>query len=354
MHDTAVLVVGGGPAGCATALSLARHGVPFLIARRPSPARGYGEHLAPEARPLLRQLGAEGVWQSPAHRPCAAFRVAWGSRAFLRRDAVSNPDGPGLALDRAVFDADLAALVPPDRTLPVGHLVEVARDRGRWLALFRNGGWALAVAADILVDATGRGAACSRRVGAERRRGPDLVALHHRGVPTEACADGGAFSIASGPQGWCYAVRLADESLVSVLVCLSEPALARPASRAASWQEALRSLRLPAPRLPEGAAPRLVPCGPQQLAPPAGAGWLGVGDAAVAFDPVTGGGIARALQSGIAAADAVAAHHSGDSAAFGRYAEAEQATAVALDREALRTYRSARENGAFWRIMAAD
>lgn len=50
-----------------------------------------------------------------------------------------------------------------------------------------------------------------------------------------------------------------------------------------------------------------------------GPGWIASGDAAAAWDPLSGAGIIRALSSGIEAAQAVLSHLDGDPSAFERY-----------------------------------
>ena len=52
----------------------------------------------------------------------------------------------------------------------------------------------------------------------------------------------------------------------------------------------------------------------------AGDGWLAVGDAALAFDPLSSKGIANALYTGLAGARATAAEMAGDTSAGARYA----------------------------------
>jgi flavin-dependent dehydrogenase len=56
-----------------------------------------------------------------------------------------------------------------------------------------------------------------------------------------------------------------------------------------------------------------------RLESPTGPGWLAVGDAAMAVDPLSSMGILSALRSGVAAAATITAHLSGDEAALGRY-----------------------------------
>ena len=67
-----VVIVGAGPAGCATAISLAGHGLRTLVMDRlVFPRRRPGESLHPGIQPLMAQLGCEheflkaGFWRYP-------------------------------------------------------------------------------------------------------------------------------------------------------------------------------------------------------------------------------------------------------------------------------------------------
>ena len=103
-------MLGGGPAGAATALELARRGrdVVLLEATRFDGPR-VGETLPPEANPLLRRLG---VWDAfLASRPLASPGTvsAWGSPRPAETDFVANPHGNGWHVDRNRFDRMLCA-----------------------------------------------------------------------------------------------------------------------------------------------------------------------------------------------------------------------------------------------------
>jgi len=52
--------------------------------------------------------------------------------------------------------------------------------------------------------------------------------------------------------------------------------------------------------------------------------WLAVGDAAIAFDPLSGQGVYKAIQSAINAATAINKHFAGDSGALPDYATSQE------------------------------
>ena len=101
-----VAIIGGGPAGAAVALTLARKGLrPLVLESRPGAEPKVGECLPPTVAPLLQKLGlaerlraGEGV-----HLPSYGNRSAWGSARTAEKDFLFNPYGAGWHLDRRGF-----------------------------------------------------------------------------------------------------------------------------------------------------------------------------------------------------------------------------------------------------------
>ncbi len=107
-YDVAVL--GGGPAGAATALELARRGrsVVLLEATRFDGPR-VGETLPPEANPLLRRLGVWDAFLASGPLESPGIVSVWGSPRPSETDFIANRHGPGWHVDRNAFDALLCA-----------------------------------------------------------------------------------------------------------------------------------------------------------------------------------------------------------------------------------------------------
>ena len=99
-----VAIAGGGPAGAATALGLARLGWRVVILEATGfDGDRFGETLPPEIKPLLRQLDlwrpflALGPMESPG------IVSAWGTPYPEEQDFIHNSHGCGWHLDRNRF-----------------------------------------------------------------------------------------------------------------------------------------------------------------------------------------------------------------------------------------------------------
>ena len=103
-----VAVVGGGPAGCAAALTLGRYTRwrVVLIERSNYTEPRIGEIVSGALGSLLEYLGALDALSSGNHLQAFGTAAAWGSRAPEGRNFLFTAQGPGWHLDRLCFDSD--------------------------------------------------------------------------------------------------------------------------------------------------------------------------------------------------------------------------------------------------------
>jgi len=308
-----VAVVGGGPAGCATALALRAHapdlGVVLLEASAYDRPR-LGETLPPLARRLLAHLGVWDAFRRQGHREVHGTAAAWGSAVPSQHDYLFSAQGPGWHLDRAAFDAMLAAAAE-DRGVSVlrrARVTHADRRDDRWRLRLRGGGLATA---RFLVDATGPSAALGRRSGARFAAADRLTGYARFFVDAPGEAGDPRTLVEAVADGWWYTAGLPGGLRVAAF--LTDADLARRLSLAhpADWMRRLAAtdgvralLRDARPR-----GPVIVrPAHSRQLLPAAGAageGWLAVGDAASLFDPLSSQAILKGLRSGVFAAYAI-------------------------------------------------
>ena len=331
-HDAAcdVAIVGAGVAGCALALVLARRGCSVaLLEREPADGLRVGEHLAPDGRAALERLGLGAAFAADAHLPCSVVAAAWGQAEPAERDYLFNAFGPGWNLDRARFERMLTDAVQRAgaRLWRPARLRALQRAAGGWQLAIEHGGAPRHLMATMLVDASGRAAVVARRLGSRRLRVDRLVARvgwyrTPAGSPRPA-----RLLVEAVADGWWYTAPLPGSRLVAACLGDRRAGTAVPPHVRAS----LRGCRQIAGAVCAAHSGRTVPV--------AGDGWLAIGDAATAFDPLSSRGMAHALDAGQRAAAIVARALEGDPAALAAYAAAVDAEWLAYLGERLMIYR---------------
>ena len=332
---TSVLVIGGGPAGAATAAGLARAGIAALVIERSDGGGNpVGESLGPTITPLLHRLGLWDAFQ--ASRPIATpgNRASWSGdgrvvdHAFLR-----EPAGQGWRLDRPAFNR---------------ALLDAARDAGAhiWLrasvvavepvptsssVTVSAGDELRVVTTRVVVDASGRHSLVSRGGGAAPVAFDRLAAAVVAIAPGAATFHDATTLVEADPGGWWYSGLLPSGRLVMARFSDPDLLVAQQAHQPDAWATLLADAPQTRARLAAhggvmGASPRIHAAGSAALAQAAGRGWLAVGDAAAAHDPLSSRGIASALKGALQATTAVRAMLAGDDGAAERYAR-EQAGA---------------------------
>lgn len=303
-----VVVAGGGPAGSATAIHLARAGCGVLLVERDDFTRmRMGETLPPAVNPLLAELGVLDDLPALGHVPSYETASAWGGEEVADRSFVFSPYGHGWHVDRAAFDALLV-----DRAAAAGvdvrrGDVQAPRRAGSGDVVIDVGG--TTATAGHLVDATGRAARLARRLGAAARRFDSLVSASVVCSLPSRTALGDTF-LEAVADGWWYVSPLPGERrLVALFTDASIAAALRLHSPSGWWtalQRAPRTLALAAAGSP-AAAPRLTSCAGHVLMPAATPWCTAVGDAALAVDPLSSSGVSFALRSAQRVAAAIVA-----------------------------------------------
>lgn len=300
---TQIAIVGGGPAGAAAGLALARLGLQACVIE-PGGREKAGECLYPRAAPLLSRIGlfdpaAEG------HRASPGMRIVWGG-AVADRDFIAHPNGVGWNLDRAKFEAGLRGRATEAGALWIeGRLIAVAPDGPPFRFVVAANEGEMIVEPEVVVDASGRIACFARRRGAKRRMEDRLIAVHAR---YDGVFNDPRLLVEEAEAGWWYSAALSNCLIASYQSAAPDPLPAPPPMTAA------RLAGLTSTSTARFAA------GSSRLDRLAGEGWLAIGDAAAAHDPLSGHGISAALSSAFDGADAVAAWLGGDRDALARHA----------------------------------
>lgn len=328
MASSDVTVVGGGPAGAATALALRRHDPSLtvvLIEASDYEEVRIGESLPPNARPYLEQLNVFERFLEQGHLEAFGTASAWGGEALVDNDFVTSLGGNGWHLDRRRFDAFLAseAVRCGVGTLPGTRLAGEQRTDGGWVLRLQGAGDPTRFTTRYVVDATGRRARFSARRGSRRVLFDHLVGVFlffgpgARPVPPDTRT-----LVESIESGWWYSARLPGDGLIAAFMTDADLVRTEGLARRDAWLELLAASRHTRRRLdglePHG-EPAVHAASSGLLDALGGDGWLAVGDAASTFDPVSGQGIVKALANGLWAAFAVSDALAGRPQVIARY-----------------------------------
>ncbi len=345
-----VAVIGGGPAGAATAIMLSRAGVRVLLVNQTESNQQFkiGEGLPGAVSSLLRDLGCLEAFLAAGHLPSYGNESAWGQAVPVIHDFIRDPEGQGWHLDRVRFDQMMrcAAVKSGADLLGSCRLQKAARDSRRCWRLKLSGNTDDSeVAAWWLVDATGRKAYVSRQFGAVTVREDHQAtwaALY------ETAQDGPDDKdrltlIEATPNGWWYTAPIPGRRRVVAFFTDTDLEIARVVSRATGFSEAVRHTEHVQKRLSTGCyhriyGPRGGPAGTSRLFPSSGDGWVAVGDAALALDPLSSQGIFTALYGGVRVAAALCQELAGDRGAVVSFKEDIDRVYMAYSRNRNRIY----------------
>jgi flavin-dependent dehydrogenase len=274
-------------------MRLADAGLGVLVLDRPARTKPWrGESLTGAIQSPLKKLGLWDTFRRAGHVPGYEQRVAWGGEPWTR-SSVLDSEGNLWHVDRECFDLDLRDAVQA-RGVEIrkyGSVQGLEWDGEFWQIGIDSGA---RIRTRYVVDATGRARAIARKLGVRPQifdRLTGFAAL----LPRNANFDH-TMLIESTPEGWWYAAPVPQGH---VLAFFTDADLVQ--------REAVRFMRR-------------VAANSSFAQPESEQGWLTVGDACAAHDPLCGWGVCRALSNGILAADAVDSYlRQGDAASLDAY-----------------------------------
>jgi len=312
-----IVVVGAGPAGAATAITLAGFGRRvLLVEERLAASFKLGESLPPDAVGMVRHFlgdpgdtgrGAPGLYRT------AGNISLWAADQADIGDFFFTPTGFGLCIDRLAFDEALRQrAVAAGASLLKGvrfqACARVQEDAFNWRLTLASETGAWQCRARYLADCSGRRAVVAKALGVPADDHGDRLFAYAQWFSRAGDDDDRHTRIEAGPDGWWYSNRLPgteDGETRRLVVFHSDRD--SPAARMAASPEGFGRLLEDSAHIgplladrgyhPCGAI-RGAPANSQRLRDFCGDAWMAVGDAAQAYDPLSSRGIDKALKTG--------------------------------------------------------
>jgi flavin-dependent dehydrogenase len=319
-----VIIIGGGPAGIATSLTLTARGISNCVVEATlKPQKKSGEAIPPNAKPLLKKLGLYPFVEDPKHRIYYGNKSCWGSDALEQKSFIKDIYGHGFLLNRIYFERQLRSRLEKfGGHFFVGYRLKKVKTNaaGITVQIESSEGEAATLDGKFIVDATGRKASVCQQLGIKKQNLDSQFAFTCAiTLPTPVTQE---IVVEATSNGWWYAAPQGENELN--LMFFTIKALLPPKDKLVAFmQSELKNSHHISKLFDSGncefGAIKIMPAGTSRLDLPYGENWLAVGDAAYSFDPISSYGITSALASGMYGGHALASTIEGKTEAFLTY-----------------------------------
>jgi flavin-dependent dehydrogenase len=223
----------------------------------------------------------------------------WESSAPVAEPLAFNTERNGWHIDRTRFDTLLADAAQQSGAVFRRGAVALScqqRSDGRWRVQFDSDGRRSDIDARWMIDATGRRSWLVRRQGVTPRVCDRLVGL--LGYCGSRASDHSDLFVEATPNGWWYSAPLPGGRSVAAFMTDSDLIPRDGRGMASFWEDQRARSELISRLHNTMFSFRTVVARTAFSGRTAAVGWLAVGDAAMAFDPLLGLGVCQALASG--------------------------------------------------------
>lgn len=308
------LVVGGGPAGCSFAILAARSGAfVTLVERTNYRQKRPGEYLAGRTRTALDRLQVLPPARTTFASSSPGILSLWNGSVPVTKAHAAYGERDALCVTRHLFDEILieSARAAGVEVVTESILGSIERDSGGpWQVELEGADAHVAqVRARSLVDASGRSSVVARRQGARRINSGDLIAIVGWLESLDAAIRPAALlTIESCSLGWWSLSTAADGTVVATLYTSSHMMRSARVTPEEWWALALEETRNVGQAVSACGGTEVTvgvfPAFPSRSSQVCGNGWIAVGDAAIALDPIAGKGVAIAMETAFRAFEA--------------------------------------------------
>lgn len=312
-----VVIIGAGPAGSATAITLASLGQRVLLVDEQAVAKyKLGESLPPASVDIVSHF--LGDLDSPESNAIGVYKTAgnistWSSEEQDHADFFFTAKGFGLCIDRLAFDEalrlhalELGASL--QRGVSFDSCTRISESGFNWDIVLSTPTKVEHQRARYLVDCSGRRAVLGRMLDIPIVGNEDKLFAYAQWFSTEIEDDDCFTRIEAVANGWWYTNRVpTNENKKDMRLVVFYTDRDLPDGKKAASPEGFDGLLretaqisslLQASAYEATGAIRGAPANTQRLREFCGDAWMAVGDAAQAYDPLSSQGIDKALRTG--------------------------------------------------------
>ncbi|KGO94648.1 lysine-epsilon-oxidase maturase LodB [Flavobacterium subsaxonicum] len=312
---TDVLIVGAGPAGTAAAISILRYSKLSVVIIENSAFESVkvGEQVSSSIFDILNYIDIKkDDFEAGCFLPGYGALAAWGNDNLSSRYSITSAYGESYQLNREKFDMHLV-----EKAVKMGAVI-LPRSRCTALHQTQDNHWEAKVTHEVkgnmlitskyLIDATGRQSAICRQLGLEATKTDQLVgvgAFVHFEAGRKLMQE---IYLESVPYGWWYCSALPDDKMNITFFTDADIVKQMQLHKIENWNALLAETKF-IKKLIQGSQSDERLWTRNAFSQITGTyskpNFLGVGDAAVAFDPISSMGIGFALTSGCQGAKAI-------------------------------------------------
>lgn len=311
-HNTEILILGGGIAGCIAAISLSETCSITLVDKLEQPIDKVGESLAPATQRVFNTLGLslDDNQYENLFLNNLGMQSYWGSDQLQILDHLRNPDGLSKSVDRKKLGLFLR-----EKALEKGvkgfwgfRLFNSDFSNEKWKVTCKKDNpknrTSITIDADFVIDATGRNAHFSRSLGIKRTHFDSLISCW---LTLPNTSKNTMSSILSDEFGWWYSAVLPENKRVISYQTDSDIFDKGIFKNFTSFSKLLNNNKtmnkLVEHNIDEIDFHGVVSANSTKLNTVIGQQWLALGDAALSFDPLSSQGMFNAMATAMQVSD---------------------------------------------------
>lgn len=298
-----IIIIGGGIAGCIAAMHLHSYYKILVIDKSKTTKVLHGETLVASSRRIFSELGIDIdlIMQNPlVGKPAIGMQSYWGTSQPTLQDSIRNPEGHGWSIDKNNFLSTLQRKTK-ERGIQIirEDIINVIEESQQWVMTSRTeDGTKKTYHAKFIIDASGRRSFMAQKMNINRVKKDQLIGIHAIiNIPTAKEIS----TIYTVENGWWYIAKLPNNKhLISFFTDsdLCDKKLTKDEEYFKNFfqdkKDLIKILEIDEELIDYeflGTKASHSSC----IKIPVSSNWIAIGDACLAFDPLSSQGMYNAM-----------------------------------------------------------